>query len=212
MDNENKNNPHELNPQGFGLPENYFEKSTQFIQSKIELLDEKAKYPFLFGLRKLEVFSLPHNFFAESEMQIEKGFIKKLPYTDQTKLFSVPENYFEKNRHRTETILSRKNGVAKVIPLFRPQLVLTIAAVLTIVLGVWLFAVSSGPAAEDCNTLACLDKSELLQARDFDELDNEDLYGSVNTAKLQLSIHDQTTFDLDSEERMEQLNDDFIND
>lgn len=212
MENENTTNPREENSHGFGLPENYFEKSTQSIQTKIELLEEKAKYPFLFSLRKHNVFGVPQNFFLQSEFLIEKRVTTKLPYKSQTDVFQVPKNYFESSRRNLQTALSKKYSHAKVISMFRPISVWAVAAVFIILLGTWFFVDTSVPVSEDCTTLACLDKSELLQARDLEEFDTDELYGSVNTERLQLNIKDQTTFYLDSEERIEQFNDDFIND
>ena len=221
------NNEFNEDPNNFGLPEDYFEKSAHAIKNKIEWIEEHNIYAQLSTLKKVTGFVIPQNYFEKSELNLElisypgllkikkePGFIAPLNYfenaetTELAKVFIptenelsgfdnlnllkpglqnpfiVPENYFALSEQK---IISNLTTQAKVIKLFTPKIWFSAAAaVLTIVLGLWLYNNFFKPVnTKDCGSLACLDKNDLVKSKNLENLDNDELYELVNTKKLE---------------------------
>src|SRR4051812_4242512 len=94
-----ENNDFNTEPNNFGLPEGYFERSANSLFNKIEWLEEHKEFTHLSELRNLvnSGFIVPLNYFDKSESDLEL-----IAYPDLLKQkssvpngFIVPENYFE---------------------------------------------------------------------------------------------------------------------
>lgn len=177
---------------GFVVPETYFENT----ESKLELL----AYPSLSKLDKNSGFIVPENYFEEREVAELSTVINdgdELSHTERLKTirkqnpFSVNENYFEISAQKITTALAKE---AKVINLFgRKTMYSAVAAVMAIVLGLWIYnQYFKTVEAQDCGTLACVDKNDLVKAKNFENIDNEELYQLVDTKKLEQNLENKT--------------------
>lgn len=172
----------------FGVPDGYFEKSSQSIFNKIEWQEEHKEYPKLLKYRNIGVFGVPENYFDQSEHKLEMLAYEKLASFNKQNSFSVPENYFEENKTHISAALKQE---AKVISLFSRRNMYAIAALLVLALGFWIYASyvkTSVNTLEDCNTLACIDKGDLLKSN-TEMLDNDDLYDMADLSELEQRLN-----------------------
>jgi len=178
---------------GFVVPEQYFDMNTV----KLELLD----LPNLSAITKQTHFTVPDTYFEKGkselantlELQDELSEFKTLNALPKTIPFEVSATYFEESKVR----LKQANTSARIISIKHKPVWLAAAAVLTIVLSVWVYnAFFNVPVVidEDCHTLACIEKRDLLKYK-LDNLDNEDLYDLVNTEKLEKKLNTTNTND-----------------
>ncbi|MBA3682751.1 MAG: hypothetical protein H0W73_16550 [Bacteroidetes bacterium] len=169
---------------GFVVPEKYFNEN----ESKLELIE----FSKLISIDKTNVFKIPANYFEsvdlsyllneENELQ---GF-GKLNSLAKTNNFKVGENYFAVSEEKITAALLNDKKEAKVIKLFSPKLWYAAAAMLTITLGLWLYNhYYKIEELKDCGTLACVDKVDLVKAKNLENLDNDELYELVDTKKLE---------------------------
>lgn len=172
---------------GFVVPEQYFDINTV----KLELLD----LPNLSAITKQTHFTVPDTYFEKGkselantlELQDELSEFKTLSALPKTTSFQVKATYFEESR----TQIKQANTSARIISINRKPMWFAAAAVLTIVLSVWVYnAFFNVPVVidEDCHTLACIEKRDLLKYK-LDNLDNEELYDLVNTEKLEKKLN-----------------------
>lgn len=185
---EHKNFPRLLEVKqtvGFEIPTNYFIKN--------ECALELVCYPTLIGLRNKNVFYVPENYFEGTEISMlativdfEEDF-QTLNTLRKVNSFKVPENYFEQGTNTIAQELQSKSG--KIVNLFARRLTYSIAAMLTIVLGVWMYAVYFDTLPEkDCGTIACLDKTDLVKTKTLERMDDEELYELVDPTLLEKRI------------------------
>lgn len=176
----------------FAVPTRYFERKKQ----SLELLD----YPTLLKLKNTgSGFQLPAHYFEDLEVALlSKGIneqelvMEGLPTEPG---FITPKNYFEQNSASLHQQVSAQKN-AKVISLFSARTVMA-AAVLLITLGWWGYnKFVDINVAEDCGTIACIDRVELLNTRVIENLETEDLYELVNSKDLEkkLNAPDQNHF------------------
>lgn len=223
FENNNLNN----DPNNFGLPEDYFQKSVGNIFSKIEWIEEHKQYAKLSELKKETGFVVPENYFEEQESKLELLAYPNLSKQNKSSGFIVPENYFEEHEtglvsvtiseeeelFHTKTlkaivkqnpfsvnetyfdtsakkITAALSKEARVIHLFgRKTMYSAAAAVMAIVLGLWIYnQYFKTVEAQDCGTLACVDKNDLVKAKNLENIDNEELYQLVDTKKLEQSL------------------------
>ncbi len=146
----------------FSLPEDYFNTSAKSIVNKIEWQEEHKEFPNLLEHRNNTVFG-------------------------------IPENYFEENGNDLNTLLLKKE--AKIVSLFSRRNLYAVAALMVIALGFWIYGSyvkTSVTTLEDCNTLACIDKKDLLKSN-IELLDNDDLYDMANLEKLEQELNTNET-------------------
>ncbi len=167
----------------FGLPEDYFDASKKRLLEKLELQNELKSFLVLGTIKKENPFSLPQNYFAETEIKTLYPEIYKAGRENQ---FGVPANYFDKSK---EKLLSEiHSGKTKIISLFFKTAPWAAAAAILI-----LFALNykkSNPINEiqdDCHTLACIEKRELLKK--LENTDVEDLFELVNPESLEKALN-----------------------
>lgn len=136
-------------------PIGYFESTNNAIISKIEQESELVEMPILSSINKQLPFITKDDYFADTKTEI---------------LNKVGEN---------------KGG--KIININRKPYWFAAAAVLTIAFSLWIYNAyfeQTEVIDGDCNTLACIEKRELLKFK-LDNLDNDELYELVNSKKLE---------------------------
>jgi len=98
MSKDFENNDMNKEPNNFGLPEGYFEKSAGSIFNKIEWMEEHKEFPQLAQLKKDTGFIVPGNYFEELENDLELLPYPNLSVQNKEPGFIVPEKYFEQLR------------------------------------------------------------------------------------------------------------------
>lgn len=177
----------------FITPENYFE-------TKAELLE----YPVLMALKNKAAFRVPENYFASSvekirlsiELSEELNTYPSLAAIDKQVSFVTPERYFETLtqvlNQKTSTNASSDNTYGKIIHLvFNKKTAYAIAATLVISLGLYLYNAKTLIAGNDCNTIACLDRNEILIANQLNNFDEDALMEIVNTEALSKNLNNK---------------------
>ena len=181
---------------GFVVPENYFEANSL----KLELID----LPVLSSISKAIPFQTPVSYFTLSKNEIEDKIeseneleeFRILSKLNRVNPLSVSNTYFTESKKRIEITLKGKGG-AKIISLNRRTIWFAAAAVLTITVGLWIFDSffnSTVTINENCNTLACIEKRELMKYK-LDNFDNDELYEMVNTDKLLKNLNKKESTD-----------------
>lgn len=176
---------------GFVVPENYFLKNEQ----KLELI----QYPSLSSVQNTNTFSVPRNYFEEIEtLEFTKIFgedkeeldaFDKLRSLKKQNTFIIPENYFSTNAKRLTDLIQPEQ--TKIIFLFSRRVAYALAAMLLVVTGVWIYNFYSVPVTvEDCGTIACLDKQDLVKTKNLERLEDEELYELVDPAALKRKLED----------------------
>lgn len=175
---------------GFVVPANYFNGN----ETKLELLE----FPTLISIAKTNSFKTPDNYFEELDLSYllngEKELIgfEKLNSLPRKNNFKVDENYFASSEEKISTALLHEKKEAKVIKLFSPKLWYAAAALLAITLGLWIYdQYYKVEELKDCGTLACVDKFDLVKAKNLETLDNDELYELVDTKKLEEKLKDK---------------------
>lgn len=176
----------------FGLPEGYFEKSKLNILSKIEWQEENSNYSTLLRLKGKHGFVLPDNYFDALAAKSELLTYPALDEIKKSNSFEVPVNYFENNKTilLAKIITQGKNGGAKIISLNSKTYWYAAAAMLVFSFGVWMwnhYYNTNEIIDGDCNTLACIEKRELLKYK-LENLDNDELFELVNADDLEKKL------------------------
>ncbi len=95
MSKDFENNDLNKEPNKFGLPEGYFQKSSDSIFNKVEWLEEHKEFKYLSELKKVTGFIVPENYFDKAEADIELIAYTNLFGREKTTGFEVPQQYFE---------------------------------------------------------------------------------------------------------------------
>lgn len=176
---------------GFIVPANYFNESA----SHLELLNT----PTLQNIRKKNVFDVPSDYFERNKKQLivsiedvnELQAYPTLSSINKVNPFVTSENYFEKNKG---TILGKNTnqGGAKIISLFSKPMRFAAAAVLMITIGLWIYNSyfkTVEITEEDCTTLACLEKREIMKYK-LENFDAEEILdAAVDLNKLEKNLN-----------------------
>ncbi len=148
---------------GFSTPELYFETSAQAIKTRIEITEELKAYPALYSITKENVFT-------------------------------APQNYFEGLSHRMREnifVPAQESGVTKILHLvFNKKTAYALAAMLVISFGLYFYNSGEETVTGDCNTLACLQKQDIVKGDYLNTLDEDALMESVNIEKLSKSLQE----------------------
>lgn len=207
-------NSESTTPNGFSMPRDYFADSSGSILNKLGWLEEHKVYPFLSALQKEAGFYVLDQYFEHQRIQMEllpyphlatrfgeaSGFLTPPHYLEtatviyphldglsKANVFAVPDAYFEQS---AEGLKPRE---ARVIGLWTRRISYSIAALLVLALGIWLFQSLSVAKAgkEDCGTLACIDKKDILESNDLQSVDEEHLYDLVNVKTLEKKLKEE---------------------
>lgn len=181
---------------GFVVPDNYFNASA----TKLELMDT----PLLANTFKQNSFDVPAEYFAQNKLHIisslevkdELSAYPKLNTIEKVNPFITSENYFETSKQTTIGKNTNEGG-AKIISMYRKPLWFAAAAVLTITIGLWLYDsfVKEQMMIDDCTTLACLEKKEVIKYK-LDNFDTEEIMdAAVDLDKLEKSLNKKESTD-----------------
>lgn len=204
--------------QPFGMPGSYFDRSAEQLKNRMLWLEEHREFPALKMAWREQVFEVPENYFeksaagiellpyphlmrrgAENGWSIPENYFEEFSFFDESEVlrgvpkqlhFGVPPGYFEGSAKK---LAGAEPPVSRVIPLFRRSLQFAAAAALLVVLGFWLYNhyFVAETAALDCGGIACVDKHELLQGKNLESLDDDQLYELVNSKELEKKLNNQ---------------------
>ncbi|MBL7921219.1 MAG: hypothetical protein JNJ40_12955 [Bacteroidia bacterium] len=189
---------------GFVVPVYYFNKT----ENKLELIE----FPTLNAIDKINNFKTPAHYFESSDFsyllneESELESFEKLKSIEKKNNFKVEENYFKVSEEKIATVLLNEKKEARVIKLFSSKIWYAAAAVLTITLGLWIYnQYYKVETLQDCGTLACVDKFDLVKTKNLEALDNDELYELVDTKKLEekLEAKPEKKSELKKEEKSE---------
>ncbi|MCC6371917.1 MAG: hypothetical protein IT236_13015, partial [Bacteroidia bacterium] len=91
----NENNQANNQPNNFGLPGGYFQKSAANLMNKIEWEDEHKAYPQLIGFKNKSGFIVPAGYFETNEAQLELINYPALKGLQKQTAFVAPKGYFD---------------------------------------------------------------------------------------------------------------------
>lgn len=189
----------------FSIPENYFNNLANILEYKLEL----SVYSELHKLRKQALSQPPAGYFEtldkniiekqEQALELEEFKIlsslkKKNSYTIEPAHFESQEQTAKDKYHQTQ---QPPSGIIRRISstIFQPKL--AIAASIAVILGTIVFwHISRSDSAlqpGDCKTLACLEKHELLNEKNINDFDDENLYEMVDVDELDKNVSEQNT-------------------
>lgn len=95
MSKDPENNNLNNEPDNFGLPGDYFQRSAASIMNKIEWLEEHKQFPRLEQLKNKPGFIVPENYFERLESKLELLDYPQLVKLGNNGGYIVPANYFE---------------------------------------------------------------------------------------------------------------------
>lgn len=175
----------------FRIPKNYFEK----LKNKLEYKYEIANFQQLDKLPKNGLNKPSNSYFNQLEDNIKHKLelhnelqeFQLLNSLEKKNPFHVDIEYFEK-RHQTEETKTKNKGI---LILLQPKL--AIAASILLIMGAiafWKLNNNSETIIQpsDCKTLACLEKNELLNEKNIDDFNDENLYEMVDVEELDKTI------------------------
>ena len=202
---------------GFSLPEDYFSNSAKALQNRMEWLEEHKAFPALKMAWRKSVFEIPQGYFEKAsvttellpyrqlqsqqgkftfvqpnELDLNIASIRLEKYKSHTTL-EVPTHYFENNKVKLMAL--QTPGVeAKVISLRLRRFSFAAAAALLISSGWWAFSYFNRPEQPaDCGGIACVDRNEVLQVKNLELLDDDQLLDVVNASALEKALQKNET-------------------
>lgn len=175
----------------FTVPENYFNTN----ETKLELVG----YEKLFSIAKKLGFLVPENYFEEREIAELTSFLnnsvdelesfKKLASIKKEVNFKVNDTYFSESNKRLYNSLKKEKS-AQLFSLKHLKISHAAAAIFVIVIGVWTYQYYFKTVQlQDCGTIACIDKVDLVKTKNLESFDNEDLYELVNANELENTLN-----------------------
>ncbi len=183
----------------FVTPDHYFAQSSLSTEVKIEL----TPYEKLVELKKINSFITPESYFETSASQIENriewaeelNLYPALNTIERSNGFAVPQGYFETFSHTVrEKIFAEKNKTGifdNVIHIvFSKRTAYALAAMLVLSLGLYIYNAKEVVVSNDCNTLACLDRKDILKDNQLLPMDDESLMEMVNVENLSKNLNE----------------------
>ena len=197
----------------FILPENYFQSSEKTITSALEL----AEFPLLNAIKTQQLPNLSAEYINEFDATIKQKVelideIKEfniLYALNKTNVFRLPANYFDdlpmqiKDRiYKAQS--SKIDLLDRVLDfIFGKKMALAFGLVLMIGLSVFIYQKTSMVNdSTDCKTLACLERSDLLNDNSVSGLNDDQIMDLVNIITLQKQLK-STKVEVDSLQEQE---------
>lgn len=174
---------------GMLIPENY--------PAQLDVLSELIPYELLHQQKKEKrnVFSLPKAYFEKNQITINKSVSDnldlKMPILPPAvNPYVVTHDYFEKSKQSLIAKLPVRKQ-PKIYILFKTTITYSAAAMLIVAIGIWLFKLNQPVTSnqlEDCNTLACIEKKELLKYK-LQHLETDELYELIDADELEIKLN-----------------------
>jgi hypothetical protein len=168
---------------GFGVPGDYFARSQASLLNRMACAEELREFPSLSSLKNTQPFMVPPGYFEKSAAGLEVMAYPLLAAARGDNPFTVPNGYFNKSLLQEQT--GRRE--ARVIRISFRAVITSMAAVLVIAAGIWLYR-NHTAAEADCGGLACVDRQEIKESKPFQSLDDEDLYDVVDADRLEREL------------------------
>jgi len=178
----------------FSIPVNYFKENHNSIEYQAEL----ASYPNLETIKKRSFNELEAEYvvsFKESldhkiELADELKTYHTLYHLDKTNPFVVSEDYFETvGVHVKEKIYSSHKQSVSVFDtitefIFGKKTAFAFTAIAIVGLSIYVYQSTKPLPISHCETLACLEKQEIVNHPSFSNLDDDQLIEMVNVKTL----------------------------
>jgi hypothetical protein len=167
----------------FSVPADFFAKS--------EVRLELTAYPELKKIERLQPFILPAGYFDNAGVETASTLNAVTNKIPADKIFTIPDDYFALSAAKIKRKLSEKASGGKIISL-RRRIQYSMAASLLVAFSVWIYSsYFKESLKEDCGTMACVDRSDVLKSKNIENLETEELYELVNTTKLEQELDDR---------------------
>jgi len=183
---------------GFGIPEGYEDRFARNLRQRIAVLGEIRDYPKLCELKGNPPFKVPDGYFE-----------RRLPLLHmlhlQRTIFKVPEVYFESAEEKLKAVTAAgpgktvddeirirpERGTGARIRKLNPRSWMAAAAVLVVTLAAWLISsdrTDVRDTPQDCLTVACLEKREVIESKTLESLNDDELYQLIDLEKLEQDL------------------------
>jgi hypothetical protein len=189
----------------FSVPQNYFDTLDNILEYKYEC----SLYPQLGGIAKSALNEPPSGYFESLDKKIanrieaseELEEFKLLGSLEKKNTFTVAPEYFESSIESAKEIHKKTDRPA--VSIFKQVQTVVLhprmayAASLVLVIGLaafWYFNRGESPLQTgDCKTLACLQKNELLNEKNINDFDDDNLYDMVDVEQLDKNMSEKDT-------------------
>jgi len=187
----------------YSTPDNYFSLSQNKLEHAAELVSyvslQSIKPTVFNGLDKDYVDSLKESLQTKIELTEELKAYKVLYNLDKEKSFIVPDNYFEDlplrindKVHSTEH--SKVSLIDKALDfIFGKKLALSFGLIIVIGFSIFFYQISKNSVESiNCQTLACLEKQDILNDRSISNFDEDQLMDLVDVNSLDKQLQSET--------------------
>ena len=180
----------------FTVPQNYFIDLENILEYKFEqyTYTELSKTPKSgLSMPSVDYFAgLENKIMNRIELESELKEFKTLSSLEKKNSFATTPGYFESNaqvvKQKYPDVKPFGAGIVKQLNATIFSQKMAIAAGLALILGIsaiWYFSQNGSPVQSgDCQTLACLEKHELLNDKNIHEFSEENLYDMVDLEEL----------------------------
>lgn len=184
----------------FLVPDDYFSASQHKLEQAVELssytsLNSIKKYAFI-DLEEDYAIYLKGALAHKIELAEELKPYETLYNLEKERAFMVPENYFEnlQIKDRIHTVKeSRVSVVDRVLDfIFGRKVALAFGALVVIAFSVFIYGLSKENVEKsNCQTLACLEKQEILNDRSINTFDEDQLMDLVDINSLSKQLRNE---------------------
>jgi len=199
----------------FALPQNYFAKAEIKLEHSLEL----QSYAVLNTIKKPELKTEAQEYFELNTQKTVNAIeiVEELkPYAtlyslDKQKAFAIPADYFDAVADRVKekyySLSVEKTSVFQQVLafIFKPKVALAYSLVLIIGVASFFYFNQTSTVIGDCQTLACLEKKELLNEKNSTQFTEDDLYEMIDVDALDKQLNGETTPDNNEDSLLENV-------
>jgi hypothetical protein len=192
----------------FSVPEDYFNSKENSLEYQFELssLKELDKIKGALNEKNKEVYFeiLDKKLAGKIEIAEELEEFKVLASVEKRNNYIVNPDYFEtvadRIKEKKYSEINRPSVMERLIQfIFKPQVVLAYSVIFILAIGLTLdYNNPDSVVSEDCKTLACLEKNELLNEQNMSDFDEDNLYEEVDVNILDKQLSTEANSDKDS--------------
>ncbi len=198
----------------FTIPTTYFSEVTNYIEYQTELSSysklKALKKPLYNELDPEYTGLLINSINYKNELANELKSYNTLYQLDKTNPFIVSNDYFESvGSCVKDKLYTKKTKSISIIDtitdfIFGKKLAFTFSFILIIGLSVYIYNSSKPLQTDNCETLACLEKQEIVNHQSFSNFDDDQLIEMVNVNTLNKQLN-TTTLKVDSTQNEEYI-------